>query len=202
MGIARGVTLHSRVVAWLKVILPLIAIAILSTLFLVSRTIDPSDAIPYAEVDVEDRIREPRMTAPSYAGVTKDGTSISLVADTARPAGTEGAATADAVTATLTTPDGATTLITAATAALDSRTRRLDLGGGVEVVTAQGYRITTDSLSAALDRTRVESTGAISADGPLGRLDAGHMALSQRDEGYVLLFQKGVKLVYLPQGAN
>ena len=38
------------------------ALAILSTLFLVADQIDPEDALPFAEVDVEDLAREPRMT--------------------------------------------------------------------------------------------------------------------------------------------
>ena len=57
--------LHSTVVAWLKVALALIALAMLSTLFLFSDKIDPSDAIPFAEVDIADRIREPRLTMPT-----------------------------------------------------------------------------------------------------------------------------------------
>ena len=77
---------HTRVVGWLKVMLPLTALAILSTLFLVARRIDPEAALPYAEVDVEDLAREPRMTAPTYAGTTEDGASVTLTADEARPA--------------------------------------------------------------------------------------------------------------------
>ena len=71
---------HTRVVGWLKVALPLMALAVLSTLFLVADQIDPEDALPYAEVDVEDLAREPRMTMPSYAGITTDGAALSLTA--------------------------------------------------------------------------------------------------------------------------
>ena len=46
---------HSRVVSWLKVLFPLIALALLSTLFLLSRAIDPGQAIPFAEKEVQDR---------------------------------------------------------------------------------------------------------------------------------------------------
>jgi lipopolysaccharide export system protein LptC len=88
---------HSRVVGWLKVALPLAALAILSTLFLLSDRIDPEDALPYAEVDVEELAREPRMTAPTYAGMTTDGAALSLTAVEARPsAGTNPATAAGA----------------------------------------------------------------------------------------------------------
>lgn len=59
---------HSRLVGWLKVALPLFALAILSSLFLVARGIDPDGALTLSEADLADRLREPRITAPAYAG--------------------------------------------------------------------------------------------------------------------------------------
>ena len=112
---------HSRLVGWLKVALPLLALAILSTLFLVARTIDPEAAIPYAEVDIAERIREPRMTAPAYAGVTKDGATLTLTADEARPEA-EGDGSAVKVHAQLATPDGARTALTAVCKAISAET--------------------------------------------------------------------------------
>ena len=44
--------LHSRVVRLATIILPVAALALLSTVFMLARTVDPSDAIPFAEVDV------------------------------------------------------------------------------------------------------------------------------------------------------
>ena len=76
---------HSALVGWLKIVLPLTALGLLSTLFLVSRTIDPSDAIPFATVDIEDRIRQPRLTLPTWAGVTDDGSAMTVTATEARP---------------------------------------------------------------------------------------------------------------------
>ncbi len=200
--IARGKTTHSRVVAWLKVALPLIALAILSTLYLVSRSIDPADAIPYARVDVEDRIREPRMTLPSYAGVTQDGSAITLTAIEARPDAGDGAgAVASGVTAQVITQTGAVTRIRAATATLGGQENTLDLMGGVEITTAGGMMLQTDHLIVATDRTGLETDGPVTAYSPLGQLHAGSMTLTQDspNKTHVLLFQRGVKLVYLPQ---
>ncbi len=58
---------YSRVVAWLKVLLPVIALVLLSTMFLISRTIDPSRAIPFANVDVEGMVRDQRISAPAFS---------------------------------------------------------------------------------------------------------------------------------------
>jgi lipopolysaccharide export system protein LptC len=204
MALSRGNSAHSRIVASLKVALPLIALGILSTLFLVSRTIDPADAIPYAEVDVQDRIREPRMTTPTFAGVTSDGSSLTVLADEARPGNGDAVGTAVNVHATLALPTGSETTFTAGTASLDTKGKQIELGGGVDIATPQGFRIVTDSLTAALDKTNVTSGGPVTATGPLGNLWSESMAITQQGESgtYVLLFQKGVKLVYLPQGSQ
>jgi lipopolysaccharide export system protein LptC len=205
MALSWGNNRHSRIVAGLKVALPLIALAILSTLFLVSRTIDPADAIPYARVDVEDRVREPRMTLPSYAGVTPDGTSVTLTAIEARPdAGDGGGATAKGVVAEVVTQSGAMTRIRAVTAALGAGANTLDLMGGVEITDANGMILQTDRLIVATDRTNVESEGSVTAYGPLGQLQAGRMMLTQDspDKTYVLLFKDGVKVIYQPPKSN
>jgi lipopolysaccharide export system protein LptC len=194
---------HSRLVGWLKVALPLAALAILSTLFLLSDRIDPNAAIPYAEVDVEDLARDPRMTAPAYAGTTEDGTGITLSATEAHPAGSDSDAVATGVLAVLETPDGQRIDISAARAELDPATRRLRLDQGVSLATASGYRIETEAMEADLARTHVESTLPVRVVAPMGALDAGGFELTQdpaAPSGYLLVFKGGVKLVYQPGG--
>ena len=82
--------IHSRLVYWLKILLPLAALAILSTLFLVSRRIDTDGALPYAKVDVKELASDQRLTQPQYTGVTSDGAAFSLRAGIARPIGEAG----------------------------------------------------------------------------------------------------------------
>lgn len=194
---------HTRVVAWLKVILPLAALAMLSTLFLLARRIDPEDALPYAEVDVEDLAREPRMTAPTYAGTTSDGAALTLSADEARPA-TEGApAKAATLRLDLATPDGAQTMLVAAMATLENATREVLLSGGVTVTTSSGYRLETAEMAAKLDRTGLESRAPVTATGPVGEIRADRMVLRQDNRtpgSYVLVFNGDVRLVYQPGG--
>jgi lipopolysaccharide export system protein LptC len=71
---------YSRLVGGLKVVLPIAALALLSTLFLLSDPPDPDRALPYAEVDVAQLARELRLTQPRFAGVLPDGREITLVA--------------------------------------------------------------------------------------------------------------------------
>ncbi len=194
---------HTRVVGWLKVALPLMALAILATLFLVADRIDPEAALPYAEVDVAERAREPRMTAPTYAGTTGDGASLTLTADEARPAAGTTPAMAQGLVLDLATPDGGTTILRAATAVMDQTARHLVLSGGVTVTTGTGYRLETAEVVAELDRSGLESRGEVTAIGPVGDIRADGMTLRQDSltpGTYVLVFKGGVRLVYRPKG--
>ncbi|MGL5010251.1 MAG: hypothetical protein ACRC6I_10235 [Paracoccaceae bacterium] len=192
--------LHSRIVACAKIILPLAALGILSTLFLFARTIDPEDAIPYAEVDVAERVREPRLTAPTYSGVTRDGAAISFRADEARPTDTNGAATARAMQVQMLTPDGGQADLKAAYGAFNDTAGLLTLEGGVTLTTSSGYRVETEAIEARLDRTGLMARSAIAADAPMGRITAAGMTLQQGATAgeYVMVFSGRVRLTYLP----
>jgi lipopolysaccharide export system protein LptC len=194
---------HTRVVGWLKVLLPLLALAVLSTLFLLADRIDPDDALPYAEVDVEDLAREPRMTSPTYAGTTADGAAVTLSAVEARQALGGSPAAALALRFRLDTPEGGHAELTAAGAELDADRREVVLSGGVTITTSSGYRVSTDSIAARLDRTGLETRAAVTATGPAGDLSAAAMQLRQDIQtpgSYLIVFNGGVRLVYLPGG--
>ena len=192
----------SRLVALLKVVLPLMALAALSTLFLLSDRIDPETALPFAEVDVEDRLREPRMTAPTYAGVTEDGSSIEVTAAEARPAqdGVKGQSALD-VTGILTTPDGVVTNLVSDAAELPLDQSEVVFTGNVVLDHETGYRVRTEEMTANLQRTDVRSDVPVVADGPIGQITADTMRLTQDgagEGGYLLVFNGNVKLIYQP----
>lgn len=193
---------HTRLIAWLKIILPLLALAILSTLFLVARTVDPENAIPYADVDVADRVREPRMVDPAYAGVTSDGASLTLSAAEARPdKGTESPGNARSLIGSLETPDGARTDLVAATASIDGAGRKITLSGGVEITTSSGWNLQSETLTAAMDQTDIQTQSPVTATGPAGMVSANSMHLTQNPlaaDRYLLVFNGAVKLIYLP----
>ena len=193
---------YSRFVAYTKVILPIIALGILSTLFLLSRNIDPSQSIPFADVDVEKLAREQGIGAPNYAGVTDDGSAISITADSARPlAGNPKIITAVNMTTTIEDANGGRFDITAKTGKIDSEQQVVTLRSGVQILTSTGYTINTSGLTAALNETSMISDGPITATGPLGSLNAGQMVLSPQNkpgQPHVLVFKGGVKLIYDP----
>lgn len=207
---------HSRLVAWLKILLPLAALGILSTLFLFSHEIDPSKAIRSSKVDVKQLASEPQVTMPDYAGMTRDGTSVTVSAAVAKPLvppGTAAAAGADPtqpgavvtqMRARFERRGGQTTTVDAATGSIDQGKGVMSLGGGVRIYTPDGSRIDARALTGLLDRTHLQSDGAVTSVGPLGRIDAGEMEITAgpgpngQPGPYVLVFNHGVKLVYTP----
>lgn len=193
---------HSRIIFWLKIILPLLALAVLSTLFLFSSRIDIEGTLPFSEVNVEQLAREQRLTQPEYSAVTADGSALSINAEVARPqVGVTGVASARALVVRYETTGGLDIDMTSKTGRLDDVNGEVILRDGVTIRTSSGYDMATSGLDAALDRTRLISQGAVSATGPLGRIDAGHMEITRADAGtgdYVLIFNQGVKLVYQP----
>jgi len=193
---------YSRFIAAAKIVLPLAALALLSTLFLFSRNTDPNRAIPYAQVDVERLAREQRISAPHYTGVTRDGTAISVSARQATPRdGAPDEATATGLLARLDFAGGTHADIAAAEGRIDTGESLATLAGGVTIDTSDGYHVETQRLRTALDRTSVVTEAPISADSPMGELSAGRMELTDNggeNGGYVLVFKEGVKLIYQP----
>jgi lipopolysaccharide export system protein LptC len=193
---------YTRFITLAKIGLPLAALALLSTLFLISRNIEPTETLPYSSVDVEELVREPRVTAPNYSGVTADGTAIAVQAETARPdPENPDRASAEVLTARLDFADGSAADITSAEGAVDTDAGLAYLEGGVVIDTSTGYHITTEALTTALERTSVVTESTVEATGPLGRLTAGRMQIDEDEEApgqYVLVFKDGVKLVYEP----
>lgn len=191
--------LHSRVVMILKVTLPLVALALLSSLFLFSRPIDPEDAIPYADVEIADRLAKPRMTGTGFSTVTSDGATLTLSAEQAAPM--TGGARVEGLSGLLASADGAKTEISATTGVLDRAAGQMVLEAGVRIATSTGYIVTTDRLTMGLDRSFLDSGGAVKATAPMGELTAGNLRLDRAadETTYLMVFNRGVRLIYLPK---
>lgn len=192
---------YSRMVAWLKVLLPLIALGLLSSMFLISKSIDPTKSLTYARVDLDEVMREQKIAEPTFSSVTKDGAAITFSAKSARPEGGTNTFSAQDMKARIETPDGASILIDAKDALIDGTTNRIDLSGGVNLLTSTDYTIQTERLSTSMDATDIQSDGPVTATGPMGTLSAGQASISQRSNQsgtYLLVFKDGVKLVYDP----
>lgn len=194
--------LRSRVVAWLKVVLPLAAMGIVAALFLASRAIDPEAALTGAGIDVRELARDVRVGQPDYRAMTDDGTEIRMTADSARPDPDDrGRIAAEAVETLLVDAGGGITRISGAEGVLDRGADRLVLSGAASIATPDGHRIESAELIARLSRTELRSEVPVRAEGPFGEITGNSLVLS-RDAGpgagYVAVFNGDVKLIYRP----
>ncbi|WP_071674282.1 LPS export ABC transporter periplasmic protein LptC [Nioella nitratireducens] len=191
---------YSRVVAWVKVILPLLALALLSTLFLLSRTPDPNRAIPFAEVDVEELAREQRLGNPRIAGTLADGREVIFTADRAAPVvGNSDLIEAQQIEARLDLSPDSLLMVVAGNALFDLPGERADLGDDVHLTTSDGMHLRTDRLQFDLGASQVSSPGDVHVTGPGLDLTAGTMQASTVDGDNVVLFNNGVRVLYDPQ---
>lgn len=193
--------LYSRFVAFAGIALPLGALAILATLFLLAREPGTGGPPPETPADFEEIARGPRIGGAEYAGLTSDGTEIRFRAEAARP-GRDGPAVAEGVEARLGFAGGDALEITASGGQLDLSAGSATLAGDVVLNASTGYRILTESLTTWLDDTRLETAGPLVATGLPGQLEAGQMVLSPDPASpgsYLLVFKSGVRLVYRPQ---
>ncbi len=193
---------YSRVVLWLKVTLPLVALAILSTLFFVAETLDPEAAIPYADVDVAKILREQGITRPTFGGVTEDGVNISLWAESIRPdEDRSDRLTGHLLVANLELPGGTQITVNSTTGIVDAKSEEAILTGGARLESTLGYLVTAPEIVASMSKASVVAPEGVSAEGPPGQITAGQMELTRAEtpgSGYVLVFKGGVRLVYTP----
>ena len=192
---------YSRLVALLKVLLPLAALALLSTLFLLSRGVDPDATIPFAKTEIQDRLRERQITAPFFSGVTEKGEEILVTATAARPGIFSGNASADNLSGRITLVGGTLVFLSALKGTIEADKNRVSFQGTVDMETSQGFQMTSETLHSALDIVAIESPGLVKGTSPIGTFTAGMMLLTQGSEtkDAVLQFKNGVKLIYDPK---
>lgn len=189
---------YSRAVAGLKIVLPLFALGLLSTLFLLSKPVDPEANLPFSDEEVQELKREQRVGRPTFTGMTGDGSAITVVAEAARPDITNpDRFDADNLTAQIETERGILIDIEAPSGIIDNGTDRLTLSGGVAVHTSDGYIVLTDEVETTLDSTHLETAGQVEGTGPAGDLSANRMEMTQQTNGSTLMVFKGdVKVIY------
>lgn len=192
---------YSRMIALLKVLLPLMALALLSTLFLLSRNIDPMASIPFAEAEVNERMRDQQITGPFFSGSTEQGDQISFSAGEIGVADGNGRVTANDVSAQIDLSSGARLVFFADLGEVDIANDTSILSGKVLITTSTGYKINSERLVSAMTSLNIESPNEIIAEGPLGTFSAGSMrlALSEKTKSTQMVFTNAVKLIYDPK---
>ncbi|MEX0310930.1 MAG: hypothetical protein AB3N17_11885 [Tateyamaria sp.] len=191
---------YSRLVAWLKVLLPLTALGLLATLFLLARNVDPTAAIPFADTEIQARLQGQQVTAPVFAGTSDSGDRVSVSAGTMVTNGSDSNNATD-LAAQIDLTSGTRVVLFSDRGAFDMAGGTSSLEGNVVITTSTGYKLTSDALFTDFDQMTLESPGPVTGTGLSGTLDAGRMRLEKSADGENahLVFTNGVKLVYRPE---
>lgn len=193
---------HSQTITFLKVALPLLALAILSTLFLVSRAVTPTASIPFADGEVQERLANQQVTGPYFSGTSSNGDQIAFIAERlSTPDGTLGSNKAENVLVQLDMAGGTQIMLEADLAFVDIASDSSELSGGVEIITSTGFELQSELLKIGLSELDVTSPGAVTGQTPGGNIQAGSMRLFV-PEGATdaqLIFTNGVKVLYQPK---
>ncbi|KJZ19353.1 LPS export ABC transporter periplasmic protein LptC [Loktanella sp. S4079] len=192
--------LYSQIVGLAKVLLPLCALALLSTLFLFARNPGQSTSIDLTKV--AEIAREQRLSKPRFSGVTDAGATLAISAAGAHPNTIDPhTVDIDDIRMQMDNPNGSQINIAATKGALNGADKTAAFTGLVRVETSTGYQMETNGLIAELDSGTVTSDGLLEIHAPFGELTAGQVTflVSADRSGQQMLFTNGVKLIYKPQ---
>ena len=215
---------YSRAVRWLKIGLPLLALGLLSTIFLVPREVDFEGGLVYTSADLLALGEGLAVTRPRIAGATEKGEPFVVEAESASPDGPDPTRIdMAAVRAEFEQLDGRRIQLQAETGTLRPKEESLTLEGDVTLTTSDGYEVRTRTVLADLRAGTVEAPEAVSAQGPDGTIEsASFRALRVRDgeakddardvgapdlaaglsPGDYLWFEGGVRVTWTPPPEN
>ncbi len=195
---------HSRWVQFLKVVLPLAAILLLSTVFLLSRSIDTNVSVPFSGQEIDERLTDQVITRPDYKGVTRKGEEIRVEARRASQGSTGDNPTAAEVQGRFGLSNGGEITLESNTGMIRPDKGTATFSGNVVITTADGIQVTTELWNTSLEEIRGDTPGKIDGTGPIGDFTAGRMTFgTEKTDGPVhILFTDGVKLIYEPQKAE
>ncbi len=191
---------YSTIVSWVKIALPTLALGLLASLFLFSRTPDPDAALPLTELDLDQVAIEQRLSQPRFASTLDDGREITLIADSILQSSR---ATSQIFLETveveleLSTDDGGNAVLNANDGQVDLIDQIADLMGDVRMRTSDGYHLNSDAMTIGIgEGLSLVSPGPVHGRGPDFELEAGAMELSGPSGAAVLHFTNGVRLLY------
>lgn len=179
-----------------KIFLPVSALIILSTLFLLARFSDSSQIVAISEIGTDRETDNQKITSPIYSGLTDDGSILEFSSGSLAPSILNPKKVfAKTVFAKITTSTGRVYEIYSDKGSYNDNKSTVDLKANVIVNMPDGYKIYTDNLSTHVKKTMLYSPSPILAINPIGTINAGNMYLTKKNNQHLLIFEKGVKLI-------
>ena len=199
---AGGPGLHSRIVGILKVGLPLVALGMLASLFLVQTDDRLGGGIVFSKGDVEALGEGLRITNPTFTGTTAGQDEFRFTAALVEPdAAPPERARITTLAGEVALHNGPVVELEADTGDLHVPTQRLDLAGNVHIRTSEGYRMVAEQATLDLKAGSIVAGNVVETSGPLGKIDSGSLTVqpaAASGEARRFSFGNGVRLVYDP----
>jgi lipopolysaccharide export system protein LptC len=191
-------------VQFLKVLLPLVAIVMLSTVFLLSRSIETDVKVPFTQRDIEERLADQIVTRPNYRGTTRKGEEVQIEAIQATQGTENSVPTASEFRGRLGLSNGGIITLDSNSGMIRPDKNTATFIGDVVITTTDGIEVTTNLLNTALDEIRGDTPGQVNGTGVIGNFSAGRMTFgTKKKDGPVhIIFTDGVKLIYEPKRAE
>ena len=191
---------YSAFVVWVKTLLPIVALGMLSTIFLFSGKVDVTQSLPYAKFNVAEIIREQRITKPYFSGVSNNGTEIILSAAYASSDIKNGdILNITEISIVLTSPNAKTIRITAGLGTLNSALQKAVISEAVHLTAIPGFWLKTNNLIVDLKHGVATAHNVFQGVTGLGTIDAGKVVVQMIAEGQKIIFTNGVRLIYNPK---
>lgn len=196
---------YSRAVLWTKIALPLLALGMLSTLFMFAETFDPDRAIPISDNTLAQLMAAKGLQAPKFSGITAAGHLIDASATSFTPKSNDKGYDAANISARISLAEDNNVSFHSPSGEINRADRIVRLSGGVSLTSSLGYSIRTEEIVGTIDLDRIFTPGLVEVHGgPLGNFTAGSMEIQQvgkddEDRTLFMIFKDGVRLVYIPQ---
>lgn len=194
---ARGTGTYSRMVAWLKVLLPLIALAVLGTVFLINTDDGFEAGFTFSKADIETLETGSFIANPQINGVTNKGEPFHLVAARIMPGeGDNNLVIIENLNGEFRFASGEWVKFIAESAVMDIQAQTIVFETGGQIETSDGNIAKVETLFVRLETASLRGTGII-ANGPFGHISADRYRLDTREgENRVLWFENNVKMQY------
>ncbi|MEG9862570.1 MAG: LPS export ABC transporter periplasmic protein LptC [Parvularculales bacterium] len=192
---------RTRTTTALKIILPLLTVLLAVVIFLYSDLEPPSSPdIQYNLEGLEQREGAIHVLHPSSRGVDSEGRPYVIEAESAARATDDSDSiifhNLEASLGDKTSENTADMALEAGKGLFDTENNHLELSSPVVARSAQGYKMETDAVFVDLAAGVLESSGVVSATGPLGTLSANTMTV--RDRGAILSFRDNIRVTIIP----
>ena len=194
--------LHSRIVGVLKVGLPLVALGMLASLFLVQTDDRFGGDLSFSRGDIDALGKGLRITNPTFTGTTQGQDRFRFTAALVEPdAAPPERAKITTLAGEVALNNGPVVELEADSGDLHIPTERLDVAGNVRIRTSEGYRMAAEQATLDLRAGSLIAGNAVETTGPLGRIDSGSLTIqpaAASGEARRFSFGNGVRLVYDP----